>query len=72
MKQKKELQDTGYIVIETNNLEDIKMVDSLASLDGHMLLRAALKALEYGNDSTCRHAFGTEIRKELQKTVQDS
>lgn len=63
--RKKQLRDAGYIVIEINNLSDIKVIDDFENLERDIVLFSALEALGYGNDGTCRMAFGNAIRKAI-------
>jgi hypothetical protein len=60
-----ELKQAGYIVIEMVDFSDVKIVDELASLEPNILLESALSALDYGNDPTCRNAFGKLIRDKI-------
>lgn len=67
-KQKaKELKEAGYIVIETNEPNSIQVIDEFGDLDRDTLLVSALTALDYGNDGTCRAAFGKLLRESILK-----
>jgi len=65
-KKQAELKEIGYIVIETDNPNEI-FLDETPSLDGNILLSAALEALENGNDNASRLAFGNLIRKKIKE-----
>lgn len=65
--KKKELKEAGYIVIETNEPKEIHVIDEFGDLDRDTLLNTALTALDWGNDATCRNAFGTLLRKSILK-----
>lgn len=64
-KKQAELKEIGYVVIESDNPSDILVLDETPSLDGNILLSAALEALNHGNDSTGRLEFGNLIRKKM-------
>lgn len=63
--KQKELQCAGYVVVECDNPKDIIIMDESPSLERDLLLDAAINALDNGNDSTGRLAFGNIIRKKL-------
>lgn len=65
--KKAELKKAGYIVIESQNPKDIIVFDEFGDLDRDVLLSTALNALGYGNDGTCRLAFGNLLREKLLK-----
>lgn len=65
--KRKELKEAGYIVIETENPNDITLLDELGNLSQNIVLESALEALSYGNDKTCRNTFGELIQKKLLK-----
>lgn len=65
--KQKELKEAGYVVIETNEPKDIQVIDEFGDLDRDTLLNTALTALDWGNDPTCRNAFGTLLRKSILK-----
>lgn len=69
--KKKELKDAGYIVIETDSPKDVTVFDEYGDLDRDTLLSTALTALDWGNDATCRNAFGTLLRKKLLAKVSN-
>jgi len=62
---KSQLTKEGYIVLESENITDIKVVDGFADLDAGSLLNCALKALGTGNDNAGRIAFEKNIRESL-------
>ncbi len=64
-KKQSELKDIGYVVIETDKPEEILVLDETPTIDGNMVLSAALEALAYGNDRTCSNTFGELIRKKM-------
>ena len=70
--KKVELKEAGYIVIETDNPKDVIVVDEYGELDRDTLLSTALTALDCGNDSTARNAFGTLLRKKLLSKISET
>lgn len=67
--KKAELKKAGYLTIETESPDEVKVIDGFGDLDRDVLLSTAMTALEWGNDSTCRIAFGNLLRKELIKKL---
>lgn len=63
--KQKELKEAGYIVVETNNPDEVKVIDEFGDLDRDVLLSSALSALDYGNDGVARLAFGNLLRKAI-------
>lgn len=63
--KKKELKEAGYIIVEAENPKEIIVIDEYGELDRDTVLSTALTALDWGNDSTCRNAFGSLLRKRL-------
>lgn len=63
--QKQRLEDTNFILLELDHPSEIRVVDDISQIDGDVVLRCALESLEWGNDSTCRNAFGKLIRKAI-------
>lgn len=68
--KKKELKDAGHIVIEIENSSDITVMDELGTANKDMVLVSALEALGWGNDPTCRNAFGNLFRKKLEEKLK--
>jgi hypothetical protein len=66
-KKEAELKKAGYIVIESEKPEEIKVYDEFGDLDRDTILSTALEALSWGNDSTCRNAFGNLLRGKILK-----
>jgi hypothetical protein len=64
-----ELTGQGYVVIECDDFEAVKVVDEIAGLSGDMVTAAALEALSYGNDRTCKIAFGDLLHKRIMKRI---
>lgn len=64
-KKQAELKEIGYVVIESNNPEEILVLDETPSLDGNILLSAALESLSWGNESAARLKFGDLIREKM-------
>ena len=62
---KQQLKKAGFIVIETDDPEAIKVYDQFGAIEDTLVLETALQALEWGNDPTCRQAFGNLIRQKL-------
>lgn len=71
-KKQAELKEIGYVVIEIDDPAEILVLDETPSLDGNIMLSAALEALDYGGTANdLRKAFGDLIRKKmLSKTKQ--
>ena len=61
----KEISENGYVVIETDSFRNVQVLDEFSDINRDVLLHTALTSLDWGNDSTCRNAFGTILRKKL-------
>ena len=64
-KKQAELKEIGYVVIESDNPSEILVLDETPSIDGNMLLGAALESLSWGNESSARLKFGDLIREKM-------
>jgi hypothetical protein len=71
-KDKEKLSKNGYLVIEHPFPGDVKIINDFSLIQTDDLLMTALEALNWGNDATCRHAFGDLFRERLIKKIKDS
>lgn len=67
--KKKELKDAGYVVIEVKDPNDVTILDEFQTASKDMILTSALESLNWGNDATCRNAFGKLFREKLLKKM---
>lgn len=67
--KKKELKDAGYVVIEVKDIGDVQILDEFQTASKDIVLTAALESLNWGNDPTCRNAFGKLFREKLLRKM---
>lgn len=64
-KKQAELKEIGYVVIESDNPNEILVLDETPTVDGNILLSAALESLSWGNENAARLQFGNLIREKM-------